>query len=577
MKNVLIVLLITFSYNLFGLTLNVSSSVKDLNNNPISNHWVFIESLDSSFTYVDSIATDVNGNYTFIVNGVPSQNIQFAITTYDCNNTIHTIFVFASNSTATPFQICSNSAVPNCHAQFSYYQDTINPNTYYFINQSSNYTQNMWFVNNSIVSNQVNLTHTFSVNPSLNSVCLLVIDSLNNCSDSSCAAIVVNNCSVSLSNTINGLTVSFVAQSVPLADYYEWDFGDGAAQTTTTASITHTYSGSGTYTASLTTLNIYNQAQDTCTAYATNTIIIGSPTNTGSIYGYVFADSNYLNSGIIELYIRDIATQKMILIDSTQIVFDSTSNNSYFIFDNKTYNDYYIKCKINPGSSYYGSYYDTWYPHDISWLDAQKVELNSSVTAANIILKEPEIFFNGGNGSIEGGIIAEQGIDATATIVYLYSAAGYLADKSSLDVNGKYYFDSLIVGTYTLKPELINYNAISFQISISQQEPSHTNVNIGLGSNGFYLGNHAHQTNINLISIFPNPVKDELNISVNLKTNENILIAISDILGRVVYKKTTYAKSKSFIKVSLKELNSGVYIVSISDRYGSVVKKVIKQ
>ncbi len=578
MKNLLILIFLTLSSNIFGFTLNVTSSALDLNNNPISNHWVYIEANDSinSFYYYDSTQTNTNGNYSFNVNNVPSQNIIFNIYTFDCVNTVHNKTVNTTSGNPSPFNICSNNPNPQCNAQFTYVQDATNPNKYYFTNQSTNYNLSSWYVNNTLMSNQTNFTYIFLQNPSINSICLVIYDSLNNCSDSSCTTIIINNCSTNFTYTINGLLVNFTAQSSPSADYYEWNFGDGNTQTTSSANITHSYNNAGIYPITLTTLNIYNQAQDTCFAFASDSIYVGNPSNTGSIYGYVFADSNYLNDGTIELYGKNPVSQKMDLLDSANFTIDSINSSSYFIFENKTYGNYYIKCRINNTSSFYGNFYDTWYPKEINWQSAQKVELNSSIAAANIILEKPSIFFSGGIGSIEGKVIPEQGINASQTKVYLYSS-GQLAKESKLDINGKYYFDSLIYGTYTIKPELTNYNTFSHNITISQENLAHTNVNFGINSNGFYVGNNPAINNISLIKVFPNPAKDELNILINSEINGDIIITISDLLGRVVYTKTTQINHKTTIKIPINEINSGVFIVYISDNYGSTTKKFIKQ
>jgi len=577
MKNYLIILFLTISSNIFGFTLNITSSVNDLNNNPINNHWVYIESIDSSFFYIDSTSTDINGSYSFIANNVPSQNTSFIIYTFDCNNTMQNRFVFTTNSTTTPFSICSNNPTPSCNAQFFYYSDSLNPNTYYFINQSNNFTSSTWEINGQFVSNQTNLTYTFLNNPSINNVCLTINDSINMCSDSTCSTVVVNNCNISFTSTINGFSVDFIVSGSTQFISYNWNFGDGNTQTTSSPIINHIYGSSGTYLVQLVAISIYNQAQDTCFAYASDSIYIGNPSNTGNIYGYVFADSNYLYDGNLELYGKEPATQKMILLDSTQFILDSISYSSYFIFENKAFGDYYIKCNINNSSYFYGSFFDSWYPNTINWQNAQEIELSSSIAAANIILVKPEIFFSGGIGSIEGSIIAEQGINATTTKVYLYKDINYLVGESKLNTNGGFSFDSLIYGNYTLKPELINYNSTSRQITITQESPEHSNVNIGLNSNGFYVGNNAITRTINELKIYPNPAKNKVNILINSKINDEAIITISNLLGSIIYQESAIIGRNTIIEIPISEINLGVYIITISTSYNQISKKFIKQ
>ena len=578
MKKLLIIIFIAISGNLLGFTLNITSSVLDINSStPIANHKVYIESLDSSFMYMDSVLTDINGNYNFTVNNVYSQNIQFVIITYDCNNSQQIRIVSTSSTTTTSFLICSNNPIPSCNAQFYYYADSINPNTYNFINQSTNYSFSSWYINNSLVSNQNNFIYTFNTNPSINTICLVVTDSLNSCSDSTCSTIIINNCSVTFSSNSNGLTTNFIAISNPLANYFQWDFGDGNSQTTNTNSITHTYNSAGAYFATLTTISIYNQAQDTCFASATDSINVINPTNTGSIYGYVFADSIYLIDGTIELYTKNLNTQKLELIEATNLLPDSTLSSTYFIFNGKVYGEYYVKAIIDNSSIFYNSFYDTWFGNTLSWESAQLINLNSNYAAANIILKKPEVTLSGGNGSISGKIISDEGIDVLGTKVYLFTENNYLIKESILNPSGGFYFDSLVNGSYKIYPELTNYYSQPLRIEISQETPDWENIIIGLDSNGFYVQNNKLENIIQKFEIFPNPANERINILIESRINEDANISIYNIMGTIIYSKDINISNRTMVEIPINNLNNGVYFVTVSTNYTRTTKKIIKQ
>ena len=116
MKNIITILLLALSGNLFAFTLNTTNSALDLNaSNPISNHWVYIEANDSInfYYYFDSIQTNSNGVYSFNINGVPSQNTIFTIYTYDCSSIQHSRTVSTANPSTTPFTICINTPPPS--------------------------------------------------------------------------------------------------------------------------------------------------------------------------------------------------------------------------------------------------------------------------------------------------------------------------------------------------------------------------------------------------------------------------------------------------------------------------------
>ncbi len=81
-----------------------------------------------------------------------------------------------------------------------------------------------------------------------------------------------------------------------------------------------------------------------------------------------------------------------------------------------------------------------------------------------------------------------------------------------------------------------------------------------------------------LISVFPNPAKDELTISYPFK-NENYIIQITNTLGQTTLNKTMEGISNSNLNLNINELNSGVYFVQIKNSAGEPLSKTkfIKQ
>lgn len=71
-------------------------------------------------------------------------------------------------------------------------------------------------------------------------------------------------------------------------------------------------------------------------------------------------------------------------------------------------------------------------------------------------------------------------------------------------------------------------------------------------------------------SVYPNPVKDVLNISNSVGAEINSVI-VADINGRTV--KQVNAVSQ----IDIADLNAGVYFVNINSNEGSLTKKIVKQ
>ncbi len=76
------------------------------------------------------------------------------------------------------------------------------------------------------------------------------------------------------------------------------------------------------------------------------------------------------------------------------------------------------------------------------------------------------------------------------------------------------------------------------------------------------------------VSLYPNPVKKELNISSPANLNIN-RITILNLLGQRV--KQLGTPSGRLNKLDLSELNSGVYLVEISSDLGTAVKRILKE
>ena len=72
------------------------------------------------------------------------------------------------------------------------------------------------------------------------------------------------------------------------------------------------------------------------------------------------------------------------------------------------------------------------------------------------------------------------------------------------------------------------------------------------------------------VDLFPNPVKSELNI--NLKSDLKTKIEIYNILGKRVFSKTIDASTS----LDMQSLNSGIYIVKISQGNSNITKRLIK-
>lgn len=130
-------------------------------------------------------------------------------------------------------------------------------------------------------------------------------------------------------------------------------------------------------------------------------------------------------------------------------------------------------------------------------------------------------------------------------------------------------FDGAAIG---VDPAEIDYimsagtgNAVAYTSRFDNLVSWANNVENLLGNSDF------EATNLDLISLYPNPTSSILNISNN--NNFNIKnISITDINGRVVKN-----QEGSLTQINVSDLNAGVYFVTVDAEEGKTTKKFIKQ
>lgn len=78
------------------------------------------------------------------------------------------------------------------------------------------------------------------------------------------------------------------------------------------------------------------------------------------------------------------------------------------------------------------------------------------------------------------------------------------------------------------------------------------------------------------VSVYPNPVKDDMNVKISSTENFIGELTVRNILGQEVYQKTVSVNSGSNnIKMDASNLNAGVYLVNLSSGKSNITKKVI--
>ncbi|AXG71154.1 calcium-dependent protease [Kordia sp. SMS9] len=93
-----------------------------------------------------------------------------------------------------------------------------------------------------------------------------------------------------------------------------------------------------------------------------------------------------------------------------------------------------------------------------------------------------------------------------------------------------------------------------------------TTTNISLSNEEFELDSFA---------LYPNPNKGEFSLSFNSTSGEDISINVHDISGRLIHTKNYNATSTFNENISLRNVSTGMYLITVTDQERTVTKKLI--
>jgi len=73
-----------------------------------------------------------------------------------------------------------------------------------------------------------------------------------------------------------------------------------------------------------------------------------------------------------------------------------------------------------------------------------------------------------------------------------------------------------------------------------------------------------------VVHVYPNPSKGELNINFNQTDGNNYTLELTNLLGRTIYKKVVNA-NVDVLTVSLTDVPNGIYICRVTDQNGAML------
>ena len=513
--------------------------------------------------------------YSFDMSGVTH--------TYTTNGTYNVTCIlydsiFCSDTVVSSLTV-TNAGGTTCNAAFMAIDSS---GTHYFIptaNTTASTTYS-WDFGDGTTSNLQYPTHVYSpTGTGTFTACLVVNDTASNCADTSCITITINggsSCNAMFTDSINYLTAVFTPSYTTGVTTYLWDFGDGTVSTVQNP--VHVYpwvAGTTTYNVCLTVTG-----QNGCTDTVCNVITLYNPVSSNYISGSVYTNS-FADSGVVFLIQYDSILGTLTAVDTT--IIDSSGTYSFGIVPNGSY---LIKAALSPNSAYYSSFLPTYYAigtpqipgGELLWSNADYATSPNNGIYYDILMVPGTNL--GGNGFV-GGLVSQGankvGDPISDILIIVTDLSGNPVAYEYSDISGSFDMDDLPYGDYILYPEVYGKTTNSMNFTLSATSPNANNFRVAVNSSSVDVSIATGIERVNEFSnvtLFPNPVQNELNIDFGRMIQNEINIEMYDVAGRRISNQEF--SGSNTVKLNTTSLNEGVYLIKLTSNEGEQVYKFVK-
>lgn len=341
---------------------------------------------------------------------------------------------------------------------------------------------------------------------------------------------------------------------------WSWDFGDG--KTSTVQDPDHSYEEAGLYMVTLT----INALPPEFHGFQTSTIVkqVKVGLREGHMLGgHVFAQYFPIHYGVAYLYKFDDQNQ---LIYSDTMDIDPTVGYYYFgaVPDGK----YLVKARLDSNDELYGQFQPTYFRNAYNWNDAEEIVMNNADNYEGDIWLRPSSGIESGDGEILGQILYDTALYSRTPIpaedieILLLGTEGSFYTCNLSDNNGHFSFGDIPFGTYQLYPDVTGINTTPMYVTVSEENPQIEDLSMVIypAEITFSINEHTSDYVDNAMLLYPNPVRDQARISLEVKKASTVDCVISDLSGRIIYNQKRYLqKGKQEMIFSVSDLPAGVY------------------
>lgn len=347
---------------------------------------------------------------------------------------------------------------------------------------------------------------------------------------------------------------------------YSWSFGDGTSSTLVNP--THTYTSNGYYSVCLTI------SGGGCTSTFCDTVQVLNANVQQSVHGFVIGPPAIPGSTANQV--------EVILFDANWTGLDTVlampDSNGYFFytFGPRPQGVYKALAQLLGTSTTANVYLPTYYQTATAWQLSNDLIVGGTMspTSYDITLQQILALPAGGSGSVSGNIIRGNLRSTSGTLpkvkVYLLNASGTAihAWKYS-DANGAYAFSSLPAGTYRVHVEWSGKAQPAYTVNLANNSSQVSGVNFVVNNNGIATGTDEVQLNVE--AAFPNPVKEALNLNLNVNRSATYQFEWRDLSGRLIQAEARQlGEGSQQLRFETGSLIPGLYLFQIRENNSAI-------
>ncbi len=280
-------------------------------------------------------------------------------------------------------------------------------------------------------------------------------------------------------------------------------------------------------------------------------------------------------------------------IEMVQTVFNGSSG--VFSITGQETGDY--RLLVVPDTAANPLFLNTWYSNEVSWEDAVVLTVQCEDTINNLVLDVLELPVLTGNGSFSGFIHFWDNVKGYYEVGEPVEGAEVFTEQQpndepvsndSSNVDGYWEANNLqenysydIIVEIPGLPVLSTYSSIPVSASQSDYENLNFFVDTTENIGGIFIDTVVTYGLVGIecvnVEIYPNPVKDILNVRINSEKELVYSWELFDVKGRLVNISESELKSTGSNIVQIPIMEKGTYYLMIRAENNNFIKKIVKE